>query len=253
MGFLADDITHDRFLGGRLTLAQPRRGYRAGVDPVLLAASVPAKPGESVLDLGCGVGAAALCLGRRVAGLRLTGVERQADYAALARDNAARNGLDFTVHTADLTDLPETVRAESFDHVIMNPPYYLAQHATKSADSGRAGALFEETPLALWIEVATRRLTPGGLLTVIQKAERLQGVLAALPDRLGSVLVQPLASRPGRDASLVLLRARKGGRSAFRLAAPILMHAGDAHLTDGDDYRPKISAVLRAGAPLETG
>ncbi|MCO4829001.1 MAG: methyltransferase, partial [Lentibacter algarum] len=60
------DLTHDAFLGGRLKLWQPKQGYRAGVDPVLLAASIAAKAGESVLDLGCGAGAAALCLGRRV-------------------------------------------------------------------------------------------------------------------------------------------------------------------------------------------
>ena len=69
-----DDLTHDAFLGGRLHLWQPRRGYRAGVDPVLLAASVPAKAGQSVLDLGCGAGAAALCLGAREPGLELLGM-----------------------------------------------------------------------------------------------------------------------------------------------------------------------------------
>ena len=81
--------TRDAFLGGKLRLRQPRRGYRAGIDPVLLAASVPARPGQSVLDLGCGAGAAALCLAARVGGLRLAGLERQADYAELARANAA--------------------------------------------------------------------------------------------------------------------------------------------------------------------
>ncbi|MFO7806744.1 MAG: methyltransferase, partial [Paracoccaceae bacterium] len=69
-------LTQDAFLGGQLYLWQPRRGgYRAGVDPVLLAASVPAQAGETVLELGCGVGAAMLCLHARVKGLQLTGVE----------------------------------------------------------------------------------------------------------------------------------------------------------------------------------
>ena len=50
------DLTCDDFLGGRLSIWQPRDGYRAGVDPVLLAASVPARAGQSVLELGCGTG-----------------------------------------------------------------------------------------------------------------------------------------------------------------------------------------------------
>lgn len=79
------DTTDNGFLGGRLQLLQPRRGYRAGLDPVLLAASVAARPGQAVLELGCGVGTALLCLGARVPGLSLTGVELQPDYAALAR------------------------------------------------------------------------------------------------------------------------------------------------------------------------
>ena len=38
--FMVSDFSIDEFLGGRLKIKQPLRGYRAGVDPVLLAASV---------------------------------------------------------------------------------------------------------------------------------------------------------------------------------------------------------------------
>ena len=70
------ELTRDAFLGGLVHLWQPRSGYRAGVDPVLLAATIPAVSGQRVLELGCGVGAAVLCLGARVAGLELVGVEK---------------------------------------------------------------------------------------------------------------------------------------------------------------------------------
>src|SRR5690606_15065156 len=102
----------------------PRPGYRAGMDAVMLAAAVPAQAGEHVLELGCGAGAAALCLCARVPGVRVTGVEIQPDYAALARRNAAENGADFTVAEGDAAALPAALRAVSFDHVMMNPPYY---------------------------------------------------------------------------------------------------------------------------------
>lgn len=250
MGFDAADQTDDAFLGGRLQLLQPRNGYRAGVDPVFLAASIAAHPGERVLDLGCGAGAAALCLGVRVPGVGLTGVERQPEYADLARMNAFDNDIDMDVFTADLTDLPPEVKAESFDHVIMNPPYHLRGQSTTSDDPGREAALFEDTPLADWISVATKRLKPRGFVTIVQKSERLPEILRAMDERLGSILVKPLAPREGRAASLVLVQARKGGRGVFRLASPLILHEGDEHRGDMEHYRAEVSAILRDAAHL---
>lgn len=250
MGFARADVTEDKFLGGQLMLMQPRDGYRAGVDPVFLAASIAAHEGENVLDLGCGAGAAALCLGTRVPGLRLVGVERQESYADLARMNAFDNDVDMDVFTADLAALPPEVKEESFDHVIMNPPYHLRDRSTTSDDAGRAQALFEDTPLATWIDAATRRLKPRGYMTMIQKAERLPEILAAMDERLGSILVKPLAPREGRAAVLVLVQARKGGRGAFRLATPLILHDGTEHVGDSESYRREVSAILREGAHL---
>jgi tRNA1(Val) A37 N6-methylase TrmN6 len=250
MGFARAELTDDKFLGGQLRLKQPRDGYRAGVDPVFLAAAIAAHEGESVLDLGCGVGAAALCLGRRVEGLKLVGVERQEAYADLARMNAFDNEIEMAVHTADIADLPRELRGECFDHVIMNPPYHLPERSTTSADSGRAEAMFEETPLADWIDAATKRLKPRGYLTLIQKAERLPEILHAMDERLGSILVKPLSPREGRAAVLVLVQARKGGRGAFRLATPLILHDGTEHVGDRESYRREVSAILRDGVHL---
>jgi len=250
MDLARPDLTQDKFLGGRVVLVQPRNGYRAGVDPVFLAASVAARPGEAVLDLGCGVGAAVLCLGARVAGLKLVGVERQDDYAQLARLNASQNGIEADIVTADLSALPNTVKDTGFDHVIMNPPYHLRARSTTSTDPGREAALFEDTPLATWIDVATKRLKPRGHLTIIQKAERLPEILRGMDDRLGSVAVKPLAPREGRAAVLVLVQARKGGRGAFQLTNPLILHDGTTHLGDFDSYRPQVATILREGKHL---
>ncbi len=248
--FAEADLTDDGFLNGRLRILQPISGYRAATDPVFLAAACPAKPGESVLELGCGAGVASLCLGARVNELTLHGLERQADYADLARRNALRNTIPLTVTEGDLTRMPGLLRI-SFDHVIANPPYYPAGGGTPAQDPGREAALREETPLASWIDAATRRLAPGGWLTLIQSADRLPELLTAIDSRLGSLALLPLQSRPDRPAGRVILRARKGGKAAFRLLAPLILHAGAAHDGDRDSFAPLARDVLRDGKGID--
>ncbi len=242
------DTTQDDFLGGRLTLTQPKTGYRAGLDPVLLAASCPARPGQRVLDAGCGVGTAGLCLAARVPGLQLFGLDAWPDYAALARANGAANGTAFTVFDGDVAAPPPELRALAFDHILMNPPFF--DRGTRARDAGKAHGRAEDTPLAVWLDFAARRLAPKGRLTLIQAMARLPDALAGLDRRLGSVTVQPLAARHGRDPKLFLLHAVKGGRGAFALKAPIALHDGPRHTQDAQDYAPAIAEVLRFGAAL---
>lgn len=249
-GFDDAALSQDAFLGGQVQLLQPIQGYRAGVDPVLLAAAVPARPGDRVLELGCGGGPGLLCLAARVPDLDLTGVELQADYADLARRNAALNSVDMTVVEADLAALPADLRQQQFDQVIANPPYYRAGAHSPAQDVGRQIALGGATELSVWFDTAARRLCHKGYLHMIQRADRLPEMLEACLGRLGSLEVLPLAARVGRRAELVLLRARKGGRAGFKLHAPMILHDGEAHLCDAESYSPDIRAALRNGCAL---
>ena len=242
------DLTSDGFLGGRLRIAQPRGGFRSGADAVMLAAACPAQAGQAVLELGCGAGVAGLCLGWRVPGLHLVGLEQQAAYADLATRNAAANGIAMQVVTGDLARPPAQLRSQIFDHVIANPPYFLG--GTPAPDGGRAIARREETPLSVWIDSALRRLRPRGMVTLIQRADRLDAMLASLSGRAGSVAILPVAGRAGREAGRVIVQATKGARGPLRLLAPFVMHRAPAHPGDREDLTEAASAVLREGSPL---
>ena len=239
-----DQLTRDDFLDGRVQAWQPRRGFRSGTDAVLLAAAVPAAAGDTVLELGCGVGVAALCLAHRVPGARVTGVEVQPDYAALAR----RNGV--TCVTADLANLPPDLRQLQFAHVMMNPPFFEAARGRPAADPGRATALAGDTPLEVWITTGLRRLAPGGSLTILQHIARLPECMDGIRGRLGHVVLRPIAARAGHPPERFLLQGRLGTRGAFRMTAPLVMHDGPLHAADGDDFTPVARAILRGGAPL---
>jgi tRNA1(Val) A37 N6-methylase TrmN6 len=249
-GFAEADLTRDAFLGGRLLLWQPKAGYRAAIDPALLAAFAPASPGDRALDLGCGAGAAALCLAARTPELDLHGLELQPAYAALARRNAAANGVALAVHEGDLRRPPGALRAVPFDLVILNPPFHDAA-APASPDAGRDAAHREgAADLAAWIAAALRRLRPGGALALVHLPARLPAILCALDGRAGATEILPVAPRAGAAASRVLVRARKGSRAPLALLAPLDLHRGGAHDEGRDGYGEAAEAVLRRGAAL---
>lgn len=245
---LRADLRTDGFLGGKLQIIQPVQGYRAGADAVMLAAACPARPGERVLELGCGAGVAMLCLGWRVRDVVLTGLELQEPYAELARANAAANAIPAQIVTGDLAAMPSALRQISFDHVITNPPYFLG--GTLAPDQGRGTARHEALSLDLWIGAAMRRLKPKGWLTLIQRADRLGDVLAALTPVSGAISVLPIAARPEREAGRIIVTARKGAGGALRLLAPLIMHEKPQHLQDAEDLSPRAQAILREGAAI---
>lgn len=248
--FAGDELTRDDFLGGAVKLWQPKDGYRAGVDPVLLAASIPAEAGETVLELGCGGGAALACLATRVEGITCTGVEMQPAYADLAQRNLDENGLVGTVYCADLSDLPLAVKSERYDHVIANPPYFEDFRAVAAQSQERAVSRSGALPLEKWVSVASKRLKPGGVATFIQRADRLPELMSAFFGSLGALELWPIHPRSTRPARLVLLRGRKERRGAFVSHPALVLHRGESHQKDADSYTDVVSKVLRSAHSL---
>jgi len=242
-GRMDERLTHDHMLGGRILLAQPDSGLRAAIDPVLLAAAVPARPGARVLDLGTGSGVAALCLARRVAALRIAGLELQADLAALARRNAALNGLAMDVVRGDVAAVPFAARV--FDHVMANPPFLPARMGTLPPSRGKRLAVGEgEAGLARWVEAALALVKPRGSVTFIHRADRLAELLSALGRGAGAIVVFPLWPRLGEPAKRVLAQARRGVAAPLRLAAGLVLHEADGRYTEAAE------SVLRDAAAL---
>ncbi len=236
----------DHLLDGKVALAQPVAGYRVAIDPVLLAAAVDAAPGQRVVDLGCGVGAASLCLMQRVPDLAVVGIDSDPDAVALAASNAGRNGrAGFTAHRFDiLTELDALSALGPVDHVLTNPPFHDAAASDPSPDRARARATIGGFALVDWLAPASRLLGPRGQLTVICRADRLPNLLAALPRGFGGIAILPLWPHAGEPAKRVIVSAVKGSRAPASVTAGLVLHGPAGGFTDAAD------AVLRHGAGL---
>ncbi|MDX1574679.1 MAG: methyltransferase, partial [Kiloniellales bacterium] len=200
------------------------------------------------LDLGCGVGAAALCLLARLPEALVTGLEVQPGLAVLARDNAALNGKagSFRVVEGDVADRNVLAGAGpgGFDEVLCNPPHHRAGMAA-APDPTKALANREtEADLDDWVAAALAHAGPKGAATFVHRADRLEDLLAALRGRAGGIVVFPLWPKPGAAARRVLVRARKGSRAPLTLAAGLVLHGPDGR------YTPEAEGVLREGRGL---
>lgn len=236
-------VTEGGLLGQRVIYKQLRDGHRSGFEPVLLAACVPARPGESVLEAGTGAGAALLCLGARVPGLRGVGVERDPVLAALANENFKINNLeDFSAIRGDAGALP--FLAQSFNHVLANPPWFGAD-STASPDARRdlahrAGA----DTLRGWVAGLTRVVKPLGSVSLILPAASFSAAAAALrAGKCGGITLIPLWPRAGVAPKMVILTARKASRAADKVLPGLVLH-------DAAGITPQAQAVLRDGKGL---
>lgn len=248
----AGTTSTDDFLGGRVSIVQPRGGHRAGSDAVFLAASVPAKAGERVLDIGAGVGVAGLCLLARLPGIEVTAVEIDAGLCALAAGNAARNGFaaQFEIITADVTSPGKALRAaglqaEGYHHLIANPPFHAEGKVRAAPDTARASAhVMGPGGLAAWMRFFAAMAKPGALLTLVHRPDCLGELLDLLDGRFGDIAVFPLFPKKDEPATRIIVQAKKGSRAGIGLLPGLLLHDEDGRYTAGAE------AVLRNGEAL---
>jgi len=235
------ETTIDGLLNKRVMLEQPKDGYRVAVDTVLLAAAVSAQPGARVLDTGCGVGGAMLCLAARVEGAFVTGIEIQEDLAHLCASNISRNAMEdrLDVYQGDATQLPQDFWGR-FDHVMMNPPYHDEARHDVSGDPGKRLANTERTgDLPFWVANAARALKPGGVLTLIHRFDRLDDIAGCLKSEFGALLIKPVAPKLCAAPKRVLLRASKGAVFSRNETPGFVLHEA------GGRYTEETEGVLR--------
>lgn len=240
-------------LNKRLKLLHSEKGFKTSMDSVLLAAACRAKSGDHILDMGCGVGGAGLCVLTRVAGVKLSGVEIQEDHAKLARQNAEANDMQ-DLCTFVNADIREYREEKAFNHIICNPPYLEAGahlrspskekatamgHSLKSPCPQAGGRDGKGSSIKDWIDTAHFCLKSNGTFTMIHRADKIDKIILAMGKRFGAVEIIPLWSKVGKNAKRVIIRAIKDRKSPANLHAGITLH------NDGGEYSDVAERILR--------
>jgi tRNA1(Val) A37 N6-methylase TrmN6 len=227
--------TEDSLLGGRVRLLQGKDGYRAAIDPVLLAAATPAGPGQRVLDLGCGAGAASLCLAARVSGLKISGLDLQLGLIDLAQQNAALNECGDVLRfvCGDLLEPPSDITDKPFDHVMANPPFLEAGSGHPPPEPAKAIANVEgAATLDDWVQAAAAAVGHKGSVTFIHRGDRIDDLLAAFHGVLGGVIVLPLWPGPGKPAKRVIVSGRRGVTSPAQINPGLTLHESNGAFSE---------------------
>ncbi len=223
--------TDGTLLGGRVSYRQFRDGYRSGIEPVLLAASVPVGPGLRVLEAGCGAGAGLLCLSAR-ADVHGTGIEQDPATAALARHNLDANGrADWPVLVGALGEASTRLAAAQvqvqvqYDHAIANPPWH---DSLSSASPSPRRDLARRAPagtLSDWSRCLAHLLGPDGTLTLALPAARYAEAGAAMTaNGFGAIRLLPLWPVAGRPARIVLVRGTLGAQGKDAVLPGLVLH-----------------------------
>jgi tRNA1(Val) A37 N6-methylase TrmN6 len=232
-----DEVMETTLLRGRVKLLQPRVGFHASLDTVFLAAAVPVWNNWNILDIGCGVGSAGLCVIARNKNIYLTGLDIQQEMVDLALQNAALNDVSDRCHffSGDLRN-EKSIPDNSFNSILMNPPYQTS--GTSSPEKIKAmshGETASGASLQDWAKYAHRKLKAGGHLTLVHRADRLDDVIVALAGRrwFGSLVVFPLWSHAGEDARRVIVSARKERYAPLVLKPGLVIHEESGEYTNG--------------------
>jgi len=229
-----EKFTIDNFLGEKLQIKQPARGYRIGIDTVLLASATKPKAGAKVLDLGCGVGGISLCLLTNYPSISVVGMDLDRDLIKIAEENNLTGGFEkrFKPLKGSVLDPHKSLVPNTFDLIVTNPPYLESNRSNPSPEKRKNSANVEtEVDLCTWLNFSAKFLKPGGHISLIHRADRLDHILAIMRTSFGGLCVYPLWPKKGHPAKRVIVSGIKGSGSPTKILPGAIIHNTDGSYT----------------------
>ncbi len=210
------------YLSGDWRIFQKKQGHRWSLDDLVTAwiatRDLDLTAATRALDLGCGLGSVLMMVAWRMPNADVTGVEAQADRAAMGRRALAYNGIEARCRILD-GDLRDIVLPGPFGLITGTPPYFPIGTGTESAKTHAAPARFEHRGgVEDYLATAARLIAPGGRIAVCTSALERDRVTAAVRAiGLGHTEHWEIVPRAGKPALVdVDVLAPSGGLTPVR-------------------------------------
>jgi tRNA1Val (adenine37-N6)-methyltransferase len=231
-----DDETLELLYAGRLQILQKKKGHRYTIDSVLLAQFVEPKKGERILELGAGSGVIGLLLAFRNPGVRVTGLELQAELADMAGRSILMNGLESRVNIipGDVRNAPELLKARSHDVVVFNPPYRKMGSGKLNPGKEKALARHEIAgSISDFLKAASYALEQGGRVCLIYPCSRMvEAVHRMRMEKMEPKRLRMVHSRPGSRGDFILVEGVKGGGEELAVLPPLFVYREDERYSE---------------------
>jgi FkbM family methyltransferase len=215
------ELTEDSILNGKIKLFQPQNGYRAALDPIILASFIRLTPSQRVLDVGCGVGTISMILKRNENTAEITALDMDKEMCQICEQNASTNGLAVEVLNTGIENYALS-KEGAFDHVVTNPPFF-EEKSSRISDSKKL-ANFETISLVEWISLCLNNLKNKGIFSIIHRVSRLEEILSTLKGRAGAVKITPIFPKSDREANRIVVQAKKSSKSETTILPGIIVH-----------------------------
>lgn len=205
-----------------------------GIDAVLLSSFAKVKPGERVLDIGCGSGVIPILLAGKTKGQYFLGIELQEEYVELANRSILLNELEGLVEVLQQDLRSNSLPPSSFDVVVSNPPYIEVGHGLVNPLERKAFARHEFTCTLMDVfSSAARVLKTGGRFYIVHKPSRLADIVeVARQTGLEPKTLRFVHSRRQQEPCLLLLECIRGGKPFMRVLPPLVIYHGNGEYTE---------------------
>jgi len=219
-----------------LILYQPKNGYCYNSDTMFLYDFISKfNIKGTVLEVGGGCGVLGLLIKRDFPKIDLTIIEKQKIMAEFINKNLKENALSAEVIEGDFLEYQFNKR---FDFVISNPPFY--NGSLKSENEIKKIARYEEfLPMREFFEKVNNILFERGEFIFCYDAKRVDDIIKNMPKPLKITDLRFMYPRINKNASLVMIRAKRHSKSAVTTHSPLIGFEGDEYSNEAKNIYKK--------------